>query len=198
MPLPGSAWLSLADTVRFVIEATGEPVDRVCSALTEAALAGTITASGCRHASAFPNRKRYYFAHPVLYDRESVPAAAWGTAIDWPQSRVGIYDLVRFDRGRIEQWLGSAADQIEVEAAPAAAAGTVEPQQDAAPVGVPAFVAHYVGTEKRAGRQPTKKGLLGAWQKASRKGHRDALINEFIQLMGDAAPSRGRPRKIAK
>jgi hypothetical protein len=106
MPLPQPAWLSLAETVWFAVAATGESEDRVRSALTEAALAGTIAATGCRHRSAHPNPDRY-FAHPLLYDREVVPSSAWGTAISWPQSRVGIYDLVRFHRAEIERWLGT-------------------------------------------------------------------------------------------
>jgi hypothetical protein len=201
MPLPRSAWLSLAETVQFVIEETGESEGRVRVALTKAALAGTITPTGGRHASAHPNRERY-FAHPVLYPREAVPPEAWGTTIAVGQSRVGLYDHVRFERAEIERWLGTAEPEPEALAgAGDAPAGTVvQPsrQDPLPPNDVAPFVARYVATEKDAGRRPTKKGLHDSWQKAGRRGHRDNLNSEFDWAMGDAAPSRGRPRKIAK
>jgi hypothetical protein len=128
MPLPVPAWLSLLETVRFVIEVTGDEEDRVRAALTEAGLTGAITATGCRHSSAHPNPARY-FAHPVLADRETVPSSAWGTAISWPESRVGRYDLVRFDRADIERWLALAATDQQ-------SASVAEPEVSAAPSGI--------------------------------------------------------------
>jgi hypothetical protein len=121
MPLPVPDLLSLPETVRFVIEATGESEDRVRSTLLEATLAGTITATGCRHRSTLAQRDpKRYFAHPVLYEREVVPSWAWGTRGCWPLSRVGIYDLVRFGRAEIERWLGTAETEPRAEAFTAA------------------------------------------------------------------------------
>jgi hypothetical protein len=112
MPLPLSGSLSLLDTVRFVAAATGEPAQRVCAALTEAALVGAITVTGCRHLSAHRDLAQY-FAHPALKDREMVPPEAWSAEISWSKSCVGRYDLVRFDRAEVERWLASAATQSE-------------------------------------------------------------------------------------
>jgi hypothetical protein len=42
----------------------------------------------------------------VLRARENVPPEAWDSG-DWSKSRVGRYDLVRFDRAQIERWLAS-------------------------------------------------------------------------------------------
>jgi hypothetical protein len=107
MPLPVSAFLSAPEAIRFLMDATGEAEDSVCAALTEAALMGAITATGCRHLSAHPNLGRY-FDHPILAGREIVPSSAWGTEISWQKSRVGRYDLVRFDRADIDGWLALA------------------------------------------------------------------------------------------
>jgi hypothetical protein len=197
MPLPGPAWLSLPETVQFVIERSREAEDRVRSALIEAALAGTITATGCRHQAVLrppgPDPARNYaryFAHPVLADREVLPAWAWGTAmISWAQSRVGMYDLVRFSRAEIERWLGTA------EPEPRAQHG--EPTHPGhPPTGSPAaFVTKYIADCKAASDRATKAGLVAAWQAAGRKGHRDALRKAFDDAMGEEAPTRGRPRK---
>jgi hypothetical protein len=138
MPLPVSTWLSLSETVAFVVEATGEPEDRVRAALTEAALAGEITATGCLHLSMLPFRsQRYYdiyFAHPALSDRKGVPSSAWGAAISWSKSRVGRYDLVRFERAEIERWLGRTAQQVDADEAVrgAAVSPSESPTTDAA------------------------------------------------------------------
>jgi hypothetical protein len=128
MPLPVSAWLSLPEAIRLVIDATGEDEDRVRAALIEAGLTGATTATGCRHSSAHPNPARY-FAHPVLTDRETVPSSAWATAISWPESRVGRYDLVRFDRADIERWLALAATDQQ-------SASVAEPEASATPSGI--------------------------------------------------------------
>ena len=114
MSLPVSASLSLSETARFVLERSGETEERVCAALTEAALAGEIVATGCRHLSALdPSRTpRYYdayFGHAALSNSERVPPWAWATAISWQKSRVGRYDLVRFERANIERWLAPPA-----------------------------------------------------------------------------------------
>jgi hypothetical protein len=110
MPLPASDSLSPLEAVQFVVKATGEPVQRVCTALAEAALAGTMTATGCRHLSAHRDPAKY-FAHPVLAARETVPSEAWGAPISWAKSRVGRYDLVRFNRADISRWLAAASDR---------------------------------------------------------------------------------------
>jgi hypothetical protein len=127
MPLPVSAWLSLQDAVRFVIGATDEDEDRVRAALIEAGLAGVIAATGCLHLSAHPNAARY-FAHPVLADRTPIPTQTWGTTISWPESRVGRYDLVRFDRADIERWLAAATDRES--------ASVAEPEAGVTPTGI--------------------------------------------------------------
>lgn len=80
MPLPVSAQLSLLGVLQFVMDATGESVDRVPDALINAGLTGKITATGCLHSSAQPKLEKY-FEHRVLRDRENVPPAAWGTPI---------------------------------------------------------------------------------------------------------------------
>jgi hypothetical protein len=108
MPLPAPAWLSLLEAVQFVVEATCESEDRVREVLTGAGLMGTIIATGCRHLSSYKDSARY-FAHPILDERETVPQEAWGTAICWSKSRVGMYDLIRLDRAEIERWLAAAA-----------------------------------------------------------------------------------------
>jgi hypothetical protein len=108
MPLPVSPLLSLPETVQLVMGRTGEGEARIRATLTEAALTGAITATGCLHLSYLPTGRRYW-EHSALDDRTAVPAQTWGTAISWPESRVGRYDLVRFDRADIERWLASAA-----------------------------------------------------------------------------------------
>ena len=108
MPLPVSTWLSLSPAVRFVVEATGESEDRARAALIEAGLVGEIIATGCRHLSTSKD-SAMYFAHRALNEPESVPPQAWGTAISWPESRIGSYDLVRLNRADIERWLAAAA-----------------------------------------------------------------------------------------
>jgi hypothetical protein len=108
MPLPVSPLLSLPETVQLVMGRTGESEARIRATLTEAALTGAITATGCLHLSYLPTGRRYW-EHSALDDRTAVPAQTWGTAISWAESRVGRYDLVRFDRADIERWLASAA-----------------------------------------------------------------------------------------
>jgi hypothetical protein len=108
MPLPVSASLSLPETVHYIAERSGATEDRVGTALVDAALMGTIAATGCLHLSYHPDPVRY-FAHPALRARQIVPPEAWGLAISWDKSRVGRYDLVRFDRADIERWLASVA-----------------------------------------------------------------------------------------
>jgi hypothetical protein len=193
MPLPKSAWLSLPETVQVVIERSGEAEDRVRSTLIEAALAGTITATGCRHLSGL-NLVRYYsryFAHPVLVDREVVPASAWGTAmISWAQSHVDRYDLVRFERAGIHRWLDTAEPQHPQNSAPDRDPAETPEAPDTAPGAPPdatlhaapddttdqpkgvlpahgsviEFVMAYISTERAAGRGPSKDGLEKAWQ----------------------------------
>jgi hypothetical protein len=107
MPLPAPAWLSLSETIRFVVEATGEGEDRVRAALKEAGLTGAITATGCLHSSTHSDPAKY-FAHPVLNDRATLPPETWGTTISWLESRIGRYDLVRLNRAEIERWLAVA------------------------------------------------------------------------------------------
>jgi len=192
MPLPGPAWLSLPETVRFVIERTGEAEDRVRSTLIEAALAGTTTATGSRHLSALDPERYHarYFAHPVLAEREVLPAWAWGTAmISWAQSRVGMYDLVRFTRAEIERWLSTAEPERRAQHEEPTSPGD-------RPTGSPAtFARKYIADCQAAGGHATKAGLLSTWQTAGGKGHRDALRKAFDDAMGEEAPTRGRPRK---
>jgi hypothetical protein len=123
MPMPLSALLSLQETVQFAVERTGEAVNRICAALTDAALKGELVATGCRHNSALdPARSvRYYatyFGHSALSDREIVPPSAWGGPISWPKSRVGRYDLVIFERSELERWLGSAETDPQSDPTP--------------------------------------------------------------------------------
>jgi hypothetical protein len=117
LPLPVSGLLSLAEVHRFVVDATAEDKQPVATVLIEAGITGAISATGCLHSSAHPNPARY-FAHPVLGDRQNVPAAAWGGPIDWRLSRVGRYDLVRVERAEIERWLGTAVDKSRTEEQP--------------------------------------------------------------------------------
>jgi hypothetical protein len=114
VPLPLSDSLCLAEVGRFVVDATGEDRQRVAAALIEAGITGAISATGCLHSSAHPNLARY-FAHPVLGDRQNVPASAWGGPIDWQASRIGRYDLVRIDRAEIERWLGTTEQEPHLQ-----------------------------------------------------------------------------------
>jgi hypothetical protein len=191
MPLPRSTWLSLAETVVFVVEAAGEPIDAVQAALIDAALAATITATGCLHLSTSPNLARY-FAHPVLSNRQTVPASMWGAAIDWQRSRVGRYDLVRFERAQIERWLSTAEPEPGLQHEEPTGPGSP-------PTGsATAFATKYIADCQAADCRVTKAGLLSAWQAAGGKGHRDALRKAFDDAMGEEAPTRGRPRKSPK
>lgn len=110
MPLPLAASLTLAEVGRFVSETTGEADKRrVADALVNAGASGAIQATGRRHASAHPKLQQY-FAHPVLYDRENVPAAYWSVGpIDWQLSRIARYDEVRIERAEIQRWLGASS-----------------------------------------------------------------------------------------
>ena len=107
MPLPRPDWLSLPQTVAFVVKATGERAADVRSALIDAALAGAIIATGCLHASAVPGESEYFAAR--LNPRTDVRPEAWGDEICWQISRVGLYSLVRFELAEIERWLSAAA-----------------------------------------------------------------------------------------
>ncbi len=110
MPLPVSGSLSLAEAGQFVVDATGAGQHSVAAALKEDGITGSISATGCLHSSALPNLAQY-FAHPVLGDRQTVPAAAWRGPIDWRLSRIGRYDQVRIDRAEIERWLATATPE---------------------------------------------------------------------------------------
>jgi hypothetical protein len=104
--LPRSVLLSLRETIRLITQLTGEPEDHVCEALVAAATDGTISATGCLHASALPGEPEYFAAR--LNTRTDVPPEAWGDASCWNISRVGLYSVVRFDRVEIGRWLDSA------------------------------------------------------------------------------------------
>jgi hypothetical protein len=125
MLLPRSDWLSLPQTVAFVVKATGEPRSAVRSALIDAALAGAIIATGCLHASTVPGEPEYFAAR--LNPRTVVRPEAWGDEICWQISRVGLYSLVRFERAEIERWLGTATQQQPADAGEAVPVATVSP-----------------------------------------------------------------------
>jgi hypothetical protein len=114
MRLPTSALLTLPETVRLVVEATGESEDCVREALRQAGLAGSVAATGCLHFSAHQNPVKY-FAHPALNEREPVPPEHWGLTISWSESRIGRYDLVRLNRADIEQWVATGETERPCE-----------------------------------------------------------------------------------
>ena len=107
MPLPVSDLLSLAEAVRFVVDATHEAEARVRQALVKG-LSGDITATGqCRLSSAYQIDPARYWTHPAFDKRQPVPAEQWNLPIDWQRSRIGPCDVVWLKRAEIGQWLGS-------------------------------------------------------------------------------------------
>jgi len=115
MRLPVSGLLSLAEAGQLVVDATGKDQTSVADALIEAGINGAISATGCLHSSTHRNLARY-FAHPVRSDRQNVPAQAWSGPIDWRESRIDRYDLVRINRADIERWLSTALLESDIPA----------------------------------------------------------------------------------
>jgi hypothetical protein len=168
MPLPEPDWLSLPETVLLVAKATGETEDRVRAALIDAALAGRITATGCWHLSTLLLRDpAKYFAAPPG-DRQAVPASTWGNRIDWQQSRVGGYSLVRLKQAEIERWLGTTEPGKHA----AALNDVPTSRSNAASAAPPA-----AGGRRKRGPAP---GTLDRYGKADR-----ALFPELRRIMRD-------------
>ena len=115
MRLPVSSLLSLAEAGQFVVDATGEDQTRVADALKEAGINDAVSATRRLHNSMHRNLARY-FEHPVLSDRQKVPATEWSGPIDWRASRIGRYDLVRINRADIEHRLSTALPKPDIPA----------------------------------------------------------------------------------
>jgi hypothetical protein len=111
MPLPEPTSLSLQQSVRLIAKRLRKSVRRVRESLIAAALEGTISATGCPHASAVPGEPEYFAAR--LNPRTDVRPEAWGGEICWRISRVGLYSLVRIDQAEIERWLAKAGERVE-------------------------------------------------------------------------------------
>jgi|GEM_PF-3445334 len=60
------------------------------------------------------------------------------------------------------------------------------------------IVVLYIKLARTAGESPTKKGLEKYCDKENCGIPRDLLRSEFTEVMGNNAPGRGRPKKIAK
>jgi hypothetical protein len=188
MPLPVSVLLSLPETVRFVMERAGETESRICAALTEAALAGEIVATGCLHLSLLdPSRsKRYYdvyFSHGAVSNRENVPSGAWGAALSWPKSRVERYDIVRAE---IDRWLGTAkaGHDVERKAVPAATVSLSESQTTDATV--------------VRGNDTSPNTVSYSDLKSAIKQHGDAAESKLWAYAKDKFPQKRVPRHLLR
>jgi hypothetical protein len=149
MPLPESTSLTLQQSLRLIAKRVRKSIHRVRESLVTAAIEGTITATGCRHASALPGEPEY-FAAP-MNRRTDVSPEAWGSEICWQISRVGLYSLVRFDRAEIERWLATAAEHVERKAVPAVIISLSEsPTADATAAGEGALLKARGGSKPRA------------------------------------------------
>jgi hypothetical protein len=177
MPLPVSDLLSLAEVVRFVVDATGEDQIHVANTLREAGITGAISATGCLHLSAHRNLVPY-FAHPVLSSRQNVPAEAWSGPIDWRESRVGRYDLVRITRSEIRRWLATAERQSRA----------VEPYADR-PQATPGELAEVHGLTEPSGARSNRAAAtdeqasrLASEQSVQRRVTKFETVRQHIAL----------------
>jgi hypothetical protein len=193
-------WWDLADAIRHVARVGGTTNEAAAAALWPPLREGKISS---RYRGQ-PIANKIAVAYGVAEGGE-IPAGQWYRATIHRDASVEFGEPARTpllgrpagpDRPRhqVEVWRADVLRYWPPVTAPGESQPAVSPPP-AMPaisvVGMERFVAEFV-----AEGGSTKKALWQRWTAVGHRGRRDDLFAEFNRQMGDAAPRRGRPRKL--